>query len=201
MSRKTLNRRAPSRRRPLFGPGCQAGRNALEILGVLAIFGMLTAGALMGFSGATAKQQLNAQREAIQAVRVSLKELLLTAHNYANLPTVSVMLSAGLLPDYILNFDGAGLKNQYGGVFEIKEGYDSSNYVIELTGLPRSACIRLATEAWGTSEGFVGIDFDLGTVALPFHTTTLGTLPVSIPDAHDSCAAPDTANALQLYFR
>ena len=141
----------------------QNGRSMIEMLGVLAIIGVLSVGGIAGYSKAMMKYRINKTIEQITLIAGNVRTFFATQRNYDGL-TYAVIKKAKLVPDEM--WDGNSIKNVWGGTFYIKD-WLSSGFKISVSKLPLEACIELATYDWGVSSGKYIIFDDSYYTAIP----------------------------------
>ena len=141
----------------------QSGRSMIEMLGVLAIIGVLSVGGIAGYSKAMMKYRINKTIEQITLIAGNVRTFFATQRNYDGL-TYAVIKKAKLVPDEM--WDGNSIKNVWGGTFYIKD-WLSSGFKISVSKLPLEACIELATYDWGVSSGKYIIFDDSYYTAIP----------------------------------
>ncbi|MBR3502466.1 MAG: hypothetical protein IKO06_06130 [Alphaproteobacteria bacterium] len=200
----------------------QNGRSMIEMLGVLAIIGMLSVGGIAGYSKAMMKYRINKTIEQITLIAGNVRTFFAPQKNYRNLST-NVIKKAKLVPDEMWNEDKTALVNAFGDSFSIFGGSkntattsDDKAFIISLSGLPAEACIELATHNWqimdnviavvlanmdqftqyGALDGCAGID-DPTILAGCANGITVG-LPLPIEKVANVC---ETADRLQIKFR
>lgn len=133
----------------------QQGRSMIEMLGVLAIIGVLSVGGIAGYSKAMQKYRTNKTLEQITQVINGVRTLYAHQKSYNGI-NASVLKKAKILPESA--FDGStstNARNPFGGELYI---YSSSNSVVnavtlQLDNIPEDACIDLASQDWGDSSG------------------------------------------------
>ena len=137
------------------------GRSMVEMLGVLAIIGVLSAGGLAGYSKAMFKHKLNTTMEQITMLVTNIRTAYGTQRTYTGLDTAKVD-QLGALPAGIRN--GDVYRNPFKGTVnvsaaEARKGVAASGFVVEYTNLPKEACIALATADFGSGagSGFIGV--------------------------------------------
>jgi len=138
------------------------GRSMVEMLGVLAIIGVLSAGGLAGYSKAMFKHKLNSTMEQITMLVTNIRTHYGTQRSYANM-TEAQLVSLGVIPPVM----GAAnsLKNPFKGSVSIapakaREGDTVDKaFTVTYSGLPKEACIALATADFGSGagSGFIGV--------------------------------------------
>jgi Tfp pilus assembly protein PilE len=122
----------------------QSGRSMVEMLGVLAIIGVLSVGGIAGYSKAMHKHKLNKTFDIISTVIVNMTELL-SRSNGSEFNT-SDAIQAGV-------FEGLNCANDY---CELPIGYNiyanSSAIEIDISGSDKSAhtnfCIEFLSQHW-----------------------------------------------------
>ena len=190
----------------------EKGRSMVEMLGVLAIIGVLSAGGLAGYSKAMFKHKLNTTMDQLTMLVTNIRTMYGTQENYDGLTVgqayglgiVAASASAGTAHSKMINpFKGEVVLSDE----EVKDGVDASGFSVEYQGLPKEACIALATSDWGTGagSGYIGVQVgpDADSFAATAETVTeIGVegegIPMSVTDAIGGCGA-DT-NTVKLYF-
>ena len=143
----------------------QSGRSMIEMLGVLAIIGVLSVGGIAGYSKAMNKFKTNKVADNVSMLVANIKTLYAQQNSYAELDNANAV-SMGVVPDE-LGTDSSNLLNAFNGPVNIHvSGSTSSSntnddkaFVIYFGNLSREACITLATNDWGSgySSGLIAI--------------------------------------------
>ena len=149
----------------------ESGRSMIEMLGVLAIIGVLSVGGIAGYSKAMNKFKTNKVADNVSMLVANIKTMYAQQNSYNGLDNVSAV-KMGLVPDELTGTYKAaagstpasqGLENAFNGSVYIKAansgtGADSAFYII-FNGLSKEACVTLATNDWGSSysSGLVGM--------------------------------------------
>ena len=166
----------------------QSGRSMMEMLGVIAIIGVLTVGGVAGYSKAMEKYQINKTANQISYIVGHLRGLYRGQMDYRGLDSTTsyrvIDKTKAFPPEMGSN---GSYKNPFAGTVTAKAAGkdtaenkdDEGNYlsynddmafILTYTGVPRSACIGLATIDWGTGSngGLValGININLDKVTL-----------------------------------
>ena len=182
------------------------GRSMVEMLGVLAIIGVLSAGGLAGYSKAMFKHKLNTTMEQITMLVTNIRTAYGQQRNYSGLDN-SKALGLGIIPP-VMGTDAAKLTNPFKGSVTIaaaqaKKGVDNSGFIVAYTKLPKEACIALATSDFGSGagSGFVGVDVlaSNATVAASSSTVYIGSGNGSFDDNGDLEANSTSRNEGQAY--
>ena len=168
----------------------EQGRSMVEMLGVLAIIGVLSVGGISGYSKAMAKFKLTKAQDQITMLLMNIRTAFATSPNYGGLTNANAK-AYNIAPGDMIS--GDNLQHAFGGGVTVNscnskgENNGSGQYFyIQLDNLGNEACISLATSDWG-SDGLVGIaggkQTALGTALT---TSTIGTPAASLPLALSS---------------
>jgi len=186
------------------------GRSMVEMLGVLAIIGVLSAGGLAGYSKAMFKHKLNTTMDQLTMLVTNIRTMYGTQDNYKDLsPAQAIQL--GIIPAAMKN--NSALVNPFKGVVNITTDQSNSTapantaFIVTYSGLPSEACIALATADWGSGagSGFIGVkakssgDATNDVKTLYTGTSTEGK-PYSVGEAITDCGSANTSSvALKFY--
>ena len=143
----------------------QCGRSMIEMLGVLAIVGVLSVGGIAGYSKAMEKFKINKTADQISQIVTNIRTLYAQQTTYDGLNTATA-IQMGVTPDEMGT--GTTLTNPFAGNVEIYEAHkrmqseipDTYNaFYILYSGLPKEACVTLSTMDWGntSSSGLLGL--------------------------------------------
>ena len=143
----------------------QNGRSMIEMLGVLAIIGVLSVGGIAGYSKAMMKYRINKTIEQITLVAGNVRTFFAGQGNYDGLDSLTndgrkIIQKAKLVPDEMWNEAGNGLENVYGGTARLSSIYaffyggPKDDFIIIFYGLPQEACIELATHDWSATSAY-----------------------------------------------
>lgn len=144
----------------------EQGRSMIEMLGVLAIVGVLSVGGIAGYSKAMAKFKTNKVIDQINTISTNIRTLYSSQRNYAGLNNGTAIKMA-LIPSEMYQPDSQNnyasteaITNAFGGnttVEAVVQGTaqaDSENaYVIAIDALPKTACVSIVTTDWGGDSG------------------------------------------------
>ncbi len=143
---------------------CQQGRSMIEMLGVLAIVGVLSVGGIAGYSKALAKAKNNRLISEISELTMNIRSLYTSQHSFAGLNN-DVLIKTGFVPREMLDKTTApsSITHAYGGTVlvyasNIPNGLKNA-FEIYFTGISSQSCIVLATMDWGEdpASGFQSI--------------------------------------------
>lgn len=144
----------------------QNGRSMIEMLGVLAIIGVLSIGGIAGYSKAMSKYRVNKTADQISQLAQNIRTLYASQKNYNTLND-TVIKKAHLAPEDMYESTGSTtLYNPFGGSVVIGfSGKNSRNdnkaFYITVNNIPVEACFELVTKDWGSgsSSGFIAIGY------------------------------------------
>ena len=142
----------------------QLGRSMIEMLGVLAIIGVLSVGGIAGYSKVMEQFKINKTIDQIVQIATNIQILYANQKNndtkYEGL-TGRNLIEMGAIPDDMETSYSryyTEIKHPFKGYLDIQgyEDWGSSKpyqaFSIILGGLPKTACVKLATYDWGSSN-------------------------------------------------
>ena len=141
----------------------QTGRSMVEMLGVLAIIGVLSVGGISGYSKAMAKFKLTKAQDQISMLLMNIRTAFATSPNYAGLNN-SAAIEYNIAPGDMVPDVDDNINHAFGGAVTIMAadsgGGDNTTsgqyFYIQLDKLGREACVSLASSDWGT-DGLVSM--------------------------------------------
>ena len=148
----------------------ESGRSMIEMLGVLAIIGVLSVGGIAGYSKAMNKFKTNKVADNVSMLIANIKTMYAQQNSFNGLTNTTAVFM-GLVPDELVVDAAKGtLSNAYNGGVEINASSsvgvtagsdkdDALSFNIVFNGLSKEACITLATNDWGSgySSGLIGM--------------------------------------------
>ena len=168
----------------------QSGRSMVEMLGVLAIIGVLSVGGISGYSKAMAKFKLTKAQDQLTMLLMNIRTAYATSPSYAGL-TASSAIDYNLAPSDMVT--GSTLHNAFGGAVTIASsalnGVADVGFSIRFGGLGKETCASLASTDWGT-DGLVSITLTDNAAH------TVANLPISLPDAFSGCSSATASNSI-----
>lgn len=150
------------------------GRSMVEMLGVLAIIGVLSVGGIAGYSKAMNKYKINKTTDQVSMLVANLRTIFSSQGNYAGLKNGSA-IRFGVVPNDMYT---ATSNNVYASNYAIKNAFNGSVYIraakartqdttnggeeafeIQYDGLSQEACVTIATGDWGSGQasGLIGM--------------------------------------------
>ena len=185
----------------------QSGRSMVEMLGVLAIIGVLSIGGISGYSKAMAKYRVNKTLDQISMLVINIRTLFSSSIDYDGLSATNA-ISLGIIPGDMQSSTDSSTKivNSYQG--DVLLGNPGTSpaakrrFYIAYDGLNSEACVSLATADWGSQSGsgLEAIYINGGAAAAPSDETCSGDgcykigtdIPISLANAVKSCAETDS---------
>ena len=153
----------------------EAGRSMIEMLGVLAIIGVLSVGGIAGYSKAMTKYRINKTIEQITLIAGNIRAFFAPQGNYDGLSSRSdtgkaIIKKAKLVPDEMWNSAKTAMENAFGGSVDLfLIGGNKQDFEMHLNNVPQEACIELLTKDWITSSVyaiFMAVDNSHGDIPL-----------------------------------
>ena len=179
----------------------QSGRSMIEMLGVLAIIGVLSVGGIAGYSKAMMKFKINKTLDQVAMTVTNIRTLYAQQGNYAGLNN-SLARQLGLVDDAMKGTSSGSLKSPFGPItislgnaaLIDASGETNTAFQLKLDNLPVDACVAIATNAWGSaySAGFLGV----GVGAAPTACTTRSASTATTGGV--ACSSNNTTSAAQL---
>lgn len=150
----------------------QAGRSMIEMLGVLAIIGILSVGGIAGYSKAMERYRVNETINQISHIVQNTRDLFKTQPNLYGAMSFSCSSMSNVnfmnrqIADKTNLFPASVSQNDYKNLFGGEISFcadgrfiedDGKSFIIKFSGLPQEACIELATRDWQGALGLVAI--------------------------------------------
>ena len=138
----------------------EKGRSMIEMLGVLAIIGVLSVGGIAGYSKAMMKYRTNKTIEQISLISGNIRSFFGPQKSYIDLDyhyssSRDVLIKkAKLVPDEmiteIVGSDSSRLEivSAFGGGLSISSDSSGKAFNIIMSSIPQEACIEIATQTW-----------------------------------------------------
>ena len=202
----------------------QSGRSMIEMLGVLAIIGVLSVGGIAGYSKAMNKFKTNKVADNVAMIVTNIRTLYAQQKTYDGLEN-STAIQMGVIPDELGTDATSGtLTNAFYGtvnigpatVTSLDAGTDGSNrgFFLTMNGLTKETCVTLASNDWGSgySAGYVGMtvsgsDQDSYDTEFAVNCTDRGADkwcasqgPMQVSEAAGGCSATDNTNSITWVF-
>lgn len=177
----------------------EQGRSMIEMLGVLAIVGVLSVGGIAGYSKAMNKFKTNKMIDQINMIATNIRTLYSSQKTYENL-TNTIATKIGVIPGEMYDATNKGdvstITNAFGGTTTIiatTHVLANDSFAIGIDKIPAAACVSIATTEWGGDSGS-------GLVAMAIQTNTdsnaVATLLSTATSSNDTGASAGTAVAM-----
>ena len=177
----------------------QSGRSMVEMLGVLAIIGVLSVGGIAGYSKAMTKFKINKSMDQISMLVANIRTLFSGQRNYSGLSNANA-ISFGIIPGE-MDGGGAVITNAFAGDVTLGttgvNGNNDAGFTIKYDGLGQEACVTMATSDWGSgsSSGLISMTVSASDTG---GSTYSGTdLPVSLINAANNCKCTTATCSIQ----
>lgn len=122
----------------------ESGRSMIEMLGVLAIMGVITVGAIGMISTAMRTQKLTAVNDEVVQMVTMVRSIHGEYDDFSGMNSSTIFGAIGMSD-----------KNPYGGKYELEvDPSDARQFVVTINGLSKSECESLVTKAWSDSVGY-----------------------------------------------
>ena len=172
----------------------EQGRSMIEMLGVLAIVGVLSVGGIAGYSKAMTKFKTNKVIDQVNMLSTNIRTLYASQRTFNGLNN-KLANQAGAVPsEMVENGSTSVIQNGFGGDVVITTaeylGQAHNAYVIAFGSIPKAACVTMATTDWGgdAGSGFALMYVQGGTGATA--STAASTAADSTTSAGTSVAVP-----------
>ena len=186
----------------------QNGRSMIEMLGVLAIIGVLSVGGIAGYSKAMMKFKTNKTIDQIAMTVTNIRTLYAQQPYYDGLETGNAY-QMGVTDDAMGT--GSTLTNPFGGNVYIGTAHskaagegngdtDKRAFLVTFAGLPREACVAIATNDWGSgySSGLLGLATGVNATAATDVSCYVNPADNTAAPTNGACAIGNSAAALDV---
>lgn len=136
----------------------EKGLSLIESAMVLALAATVTAGVMFYYQSASDSNKTQSAISEVMSATSAINGLYIGQSNYTGLDS-SVIMNSSAIPDNYKDKNANQIRNPFGG--DLNVGVNNLGYYLELTKLPKSACISLATLNLGTSAAGYGIGVSL----------------------------------------
>lgn len=171
----------------------QSGRLMVEMLGVLAIIGVLSVGGIAGYSLAMSKYKITKSLDQAQTIVTNLRTYY-SSQRQMNAITAETAFNLGILTEESYEASAKKGLNPFGGEINFGGGAEQNagrSFTIEYTGLTPEACLKMATADWGSDASSGLVSITIGTAASGVRYAWGSgehPLPVDLIDAAESCS-------------
>ena len=184
----------------------------IEMLGVLAIIGVLSVGGIAGYSQAMSKFKVSKTTDQIQTMVTNIRTLFAGQRSYSGVETATTAYTMGIYTDETYSGKGSTGTNAYGGDIKISVADKAHQFIIGYEGIPNDACVRMIMSDWGdASSGFVGLNvadkastFSDAKASPTYSTAAVGSaaksFPIDLGTAVGACVNKDL-NVIEWVYR
>ncbi len=166
------------------------GRSMIEMLGVLAIIGVLSVGGIAGYSKAMNNFKINKTTDQVSNIIANINTMKFHAGVKdvdSNMFTKEVLQAMSIVPQEMWN--GDNIINEFGGDVsigtpkDITGGAARDGYIIVFDGISSDACLSLSSKDWGKNKYVIsandsGVDAVSGvTDGYPYFNLTCNVSP------------------------
>lgn len=145
----------------------ESGRSMVEMLGVLAIIGVLSVGGIAGYSKAMSKYKVNKTIDQVTMLVANIRTTFASQSSYAGFNEKQAK-DYGIIPNdmYSTSTTSTGdttttashFTNPYAGTVKLSpspatEGNNDSAFIITYHAIPEDACRTILTSDWGSDLG------------------------------------------------
>ncbi len=128
-----------------FSRGEQSGRSMIEMLGVLAIMGVITVGAITMISAAMRSQKRSAVQDEVSQIVTGVRQLLGGYDDFTGIDNSTIFGAIGMTR-----------KNPYGGDYELSVNPSNTRqFIVRIGGLSKTDCEYFRTRAWSDSYDYL----------------------------------------------
>ncbi len=122
----------------------ESGRSMIEMLGVLAIMGIITVGAITMIGAAMRSQKRTTVNDEVAQIVTGVRQLLGEYDDFSNINNATIFGAIGMTA-----------KNPYGGNYELAVNPSNARqFVLSINGLSKSDCEYFVTKAWSDSADY-----------------------------------------------
>lgn len=178
----------------------QNGRSMVEMLGVLAIIGVLSVGGIAGYSKAMTKFKINKSMDQISMLVANIRTLFSGQRNYSGLNNANAV-SFGIIPN---EMDGGGgvITNAFAGnvtigTAAVDKGDTNAAFTIKYEGLGQEACVTMATSDWGSGSSSGLVNMSVSADGGEGTTYTGADLPITLINAAANCGCATASCSIQ----
>lgn len=176
---------------------------------VLALAATVTAGVMFYYQSASDSNKTQSAISEVMSATSAINGLYIGQSGYTGLKA-SVLTNSSAIPDNYKTGtgDSAKISNPFGGELQVgaSSGFNGSfGYYLHLTGLPKSACISLATLNLGTSARGYGVNVNPTDAFSQFGETPSTSMAkskaISPSEAASLCTANDSSNKVTYFMK
>lgn len=176
----------------------ESGRSMVEMLGVLAIVGVLSIGGIAGYSKAMAKYKVNKTLDQLSMLITNVRTTFGNQSSYYGL-NEKAAIDYDIVGNDLSLGSTSTLTNAYNGEVNVKAGTSAGvvcsgttycpTFIITFKKLEKNACAAIASSDWGSSaaSGLISISINGDKFEWKSGENKTNTLPISFIDAAGAC--------------
>ena len=174
----------------------EQGRSMIEMLGVLAIVGVLSVGGIAGYSKAMTKFKTNKVIDQVNMLSTNIRTLFASQRTFFGLNNALTNRAGAVPAEMVADNTTSVIQNGFGGNVKIATakhlGVADQAYVIAFDGIPKAACVTMATTDWGgdVGSGFALMYIGSGATAVTVDAAITAAGADSEPPAASNVAKP-----------
>ena len=177
----------------------QSGRSMVEMLGVLAIIGVLSIGGISGYSKAMSKYRTNKAIDQVSLLITNIRTLYANQNNYTGLDSTQGVLETFELVSQDMIAGSNKYVNPFGGDVTVKVETDVTRFTVTYDGIDKQSCISIVTADWGASASG---GLDALTIGGNKHTWgasgTGAGFPIDLNTAASQCSPAEGKDAVSI---
>lgn len=183
----------------------EKGLSLIESAMVLALAATVTAGVMFYYQSASDSNKTQSAISEVMSATSAINGLYIGQSGYDSL-NVAVLQNSSAIPDNYKK--GTTISNPFGGNLNVgpaTAGNTAFGYYLQLTKLPKSACVSLATLNLGTSAAGYGIDItnpgDTRTFQSSASKNTAKSSAISPSEAANACDNNSNENTVTYFMK
>ena len=155
-TKKVFDKKAQKRKSSLL---FQKGLSLIEASMVLALSAIVVSGVMYYYQSASDNNKTQSTVSEVMSIVSAVNGLYVGTSGYTGLDS-SVILKTSSVPENYKSKNGT-IMHPFGGTLTLGPTKGATGYYIELTDIPKSACVNLSSMNFGTSLGGVGVNASL----------------------------------------
>lgn len=181
-----------------FNRAQESGRSMIEMLGVLAIVGVLSVGGISGYSKAMGKYKINQCLDQIANLIINIRSTFSNQTDFTDATTANI-IALGIATNDMLNAQGNALVNPFNGAINVQPtAAGAASFEISYAGLDTSACQNIALADWGAAASSGLVSIKINNTAYQWAD---GSLPITINAVAAACNAVGNGNSITWTYR
>ena len=169
----------------------QSGRSMVEMLGVLAIIGVLSVGGIAGYSKAMAKFKLSKAMDQVSMLVANIRTLYSGQRSYSGLSNANA-IAFGVVPSEMVG-SGSTITNAFSSNVTVTSASSDMHFTVKFEGLGKEACVSMTTADWGSGSGSGLVSITPSGAATGGTAVSGSNLPVSLTSAATACSCSDSS--------